>query len=469
MRDRLVKKTALLLATSSMAALMMLAPPAHADLQDEMDSLFGEMSNTTDPAVFETQRRGVISGGRYTTKAKIFDEQLIAFSPPSWKGGCGGIDMFNGSFSFISADQIVQLLRQVAANAKGYAFQIALDTVCPQCSNHIDAFQKKIQELNQYLGNSCQMAQGIVDNAPSSFENLGKTTASIGATLNGAVSDFFSAREETETAKTPEEQLTNEEMIKKELQGNLVWNQLQKQNTKAWFRYGDDELLETMMSMTGTLIRVEPTDDGNGSKTQPLITKPPKADLLRAMLEGGNVDVYKCDDDKCMAPTNQTITLEGYGSKVEDLLLGTASSPGVIAKYAHNSGTLSTAEKQLVASLPAATGTIVRNLAILSEESARIFAINASNAIALNMVYTTADELFRAVSLVISQSQAPHQNKAYEQVMDAQRQVREDFRQLQSEYGDVNAMIPRYNEMIKNIRKQRYTLSTLARPQSTKE
>ena len=91
---------------------------SHADIQDELDSFFGEMSNATSPGVFETQRRGVFSGGRYTTKSKIFDENLISFAPPSWKGGCGGIDMFNGSFSFVSAEQIVQLLRQVAANAK---------------------------------------------------------------------------------------------------------------------------------------------------------------------------------------------------------------------------------------------------------------------------------------------------------------------------------------------------------------
>lgn len=280
---------------------------SHADIQDELDSFFGEMSNATSPGVFETQRRGVFSGGRYTTKSKIFDENLVSFAPPSWKGGCGGIDMFNGSFSFVSAEQIVQLLRQVAANAKGYAFQLALDNVCPDCSKHIEAFQKKIQALNQHLGNSCQLAQGIVNDATSAFELKGKTDASIAATTTGLVSDVFGSREETETGRSPEEELGEDELLRRELIGNIVWQQLKKQNAKAWFTYGDDALLETMMSLTGTIIRKPPVIDPNhvgdpadAGKTLPLETKPAKPDILRAILEGGSVKIYNCDtDDKC--------------------------------------------------------------------------------------------------------------------------------------------------------------------------
>ncbi len=154
----------------------------------------------------------------------------------------GGIDMFNGSFSFVSAEQIVQLLRQVAANAKGYAFQLALDNVCPDCSKHIEAFQKKIQALNQHLGNSCQLAQGIVNDATSAFELKGKTDASIAATTTGLVSDVFGSREETETGRSPEEELGEDELLRRELIGNIVWQQLKKQNARAWFTYGDDAL-----------------------------------------------------------------------------------------------------------------------------------------------------------------------------------------------------------------------------------
>ena len=130
---------------------------SQASLQQEMNQLFGSMTNTTAPGVFESQRRGVISGGSVVVRNRIMNENLVSMVPPSFQAGCGGIDMFAGSLSFINADQFVQLLRSVAANAKGYAFQLALSAMCEKCSQHMETLQKKIQQLNEYFGNSCQM------------------------------------------------------------------------------------------------------------------------------------------------------------------------------------------------------------------------------------------------------------------------------------------------------------------------
>lgn len=128
----------------AVGTLMMTADTAEAHgLQSEMDKLFGQMSNTTPPGVYESQRRGVLAGGRVTGKAKIFDENIVAFAPPSWKAGCGGVDLFGGSLSFINADQIVQLLRSVAANAKGYAFQLALITFFQMAPNGLRTSRRK--------------------------------------------------------------------------------------------------------------------------------------------------------------------------------------------------------------------------------------------------------------------------------------------------------------------------------------
>ncbi|RFC87550.1 conjugal transfer protein TraH, partial [Klebsiella pneumoniae] len=63
-----------------------------------------------------------------------FDENLVSFAPPSWKAGCGGVDLLGRTIKKKKTDQIVQLLRAVAANAKGYAFQLALDNVFPDLS-----------------------------------------------------------------------------------------------------------------------------------------------------------------------------------------------------------------------------------------------------------------------------------------------------------------------------------------------
>ena len=87
-------------------------------LQSQMDSVFDSMINVTRPGVFEGQRRGVVSAGSVYVRNKIVDTNVVTFVPPSWKGGCGGIDFFGGSFSFIDADQFIQLMRAVASNLK---------------------------------------------------------------------------------------------------------------------------------------------------------------------------------------------------------------------------------------------------------------------------------------------------------------------------------------------------------------
>lgn len=132
-------------------------------LSKEMDGLFGEMTHYTKPNLLASQNRGVFTGGRFTAKNRIAQENLMSLTPPSWKAGCGGIDMFNGSFSFIKYEQIVQLFRSIGANAKGYTFQLALDNVFPDGVKWMESLQRKIQLMNQHLGNSCQLAQGVVN------------------------------------------------------------------------------------------------------------------------------------------------------------------------------------------------------------------------------------------------------------------------------------------------------------------
>lgn len=452
-----------------------------ASLQDEMDSMFGEMSNTTMPGVFKTQARGVIAGGRFTSKSKIFDENLVSFAPPSFKGGCGGVDMFGGSFSFVSGDQIVQLLRQTAANAKGYAFQLALDNVCKSCATWIETFQKKIQSLNQHLGNSCQLAQGIVNDATSSFELKGKTDASAAETVSGLTKDWFGSWGESGGKGSVEniyDKKGSEELIRLHLMGNIVWQQLQEQGVRSWFQYGDTGLLETMMSLTGTVVRGEPTQDkthpgteSDVGKTQELYFHPAKVDLLRVLLEGGTAQLYSCasDNRNCLKPSEKNVNITGLGQKVQDMLLGTGSRPGIIHKFAHNYGDLSAEEQAFMVNLPSGTGTIVRNLAILSEDSARIFAIRASDSIALTMVYTLSEELLRAVNLALTKSKAPHLGTAIEFIGQSQQRIRADFAVLQSQHGDPSVLIDYYNGLLLNLRKNQYTLNQMTRPRRSLE
>lgn len=445
-----------------------------AGLQSEMDSLFSGMTNVTMPGVYETQRRGVLAGGRVTTKNKIFNENLVSFTPPSWKAGCGGVDLFGGSFSFINSDQLIQLLRSVASNATGYAFQLALDNVSPDISKHINEFQKKIQQLNQYLGNSCQLAQGLVNNATSGMDFKSKTDASMIGTASGLFTDFFASKQ-TPDGKEAVEVVKKEDPAKYEkMTGNIVWKSLKDNRANSWFKYGDDDLLESMMSITGTIIVGDLKDDPNaakgstGAKTNPIHTIPGNQIGLVDLLVGGSITIYSCAHDKKQCAGNNTGTLptrkadlKGMQKKVLDMLIGTESKPGIISKFANNEGTLRDEEKAFLAEMPGGLGTVIRQLSVLNPDAANIFARDASGAIALAMMYQLADQLITVVRTSLSNAESSYVGKAHQQLALASKVLIQDYTILKSQFGDVSEQLEKYNILLTNIRKQKYMLSTM--------
>ncbi len=48
---------------------------------------------------------------------------------PDINAGCGGIDAYLGSFSFINGDQLQRFVKQIMSNAAGYFFDLALQAI----------------------------------------------------------------------------------------------------------------------------------------------------------------------------------------------------------------------------------------------------------------------------------------------------------------------------------------------------
>ena len=92
------------------------------------------MTNTARPRILRVMAwRYIWSAKRVVVRNRIANENLRPVVPPVIPSRLYGIDMFAEAYSFVNADQFVQLLCLVAANAKGYAFQLA-----PQC--HVRKF-----------------------------------------------------------------------------------------------------------------------------------------------------------------------------------------------------------------------------------------------------------------------------------------------------------------------------------------
>jgi len=118
----------------------------------------GVIMDTTSSGSMSLRDKTVLYGGGVKIKAPNMTLTPLNIQAPSVKGGCGGIDLAFGSMSFLSADQVVKFMEAIMANAEGVAFDIALKTLCPSCSETLKAMEAMANQINNMSLDSCQSA-----------------------------------------------------------------------------------------------------------------------------------------------------------------------------------------------------------------------------------------------------------------------------------------------------------------------
>ncbi|WP_204340055.1 conjugal transfer protein TraH, partial [Rhizobium leguminosarum] len=89
-----------------------------------MNDMF--VTTSTSAQTYNSQRLMGVYGGSLSIRSPGRGINIVQFAPPRIDAGCGGIDIFFGSFSFINGAQFEQLLRSIAANATGFAVKAAI-------------------------------------------------------------------------------------------------------------------------------------------------------------------------------------------------------------------------------------------------------------------------------------------------------------------------------------------------------
>jgi len=441
---------------------------AWAELQQEMDAMFSTLTNGSSPTAHLGQRRGVLSGGSLVVRNRIMQTQPIAMVPPSFSAGCGGIDLYGGSFSFINMNQFVTLMRSIAANAGGYAFQLAINAMCPDCGNVMTDLQKKIQQFNQLFSNSCQLAQGIVNDGVSAFDTQNKSRMSNIAFSKG-VSDVFGSWTAGGGQGDPVQQAKSgaPKAFQTEIQGNLVWRALNRVHAGRWFAFGGPGFLEAIMSVTGSLILQAPVsaEDGQGENT-PLVNLPPML-RLRDLINGSGsgtdpahgVKVYRCDTphvDGCLNPRIENLELQGLKPQVEALLLGTDSGAGLIQKFATNSGSLSEAEQAFMDVTPAALGALLRNLAREDLGLARLLAEEGAPVIALELAQLLIQDMLDAVRQATAVNDHAYAQKLSENLDHVREELRAEYSELAGRYGNSQSLMAFYHDLMGTLKPGHY-------------
>ncbi len=422
------------------AAILALTPPASADMNGQMASMFNSLVNTTPPGFYDTFRRGELSGGSIYVRNRIVSPNMIGFNPPSFRAGCGGIDFFAGSFSFINAEQFVQLMRAVASNAAGYAFNFALGQICRDCMQHIETLQRKIQELNQFAGNSCQLAQGIVNDGISAFMGQKYGEASIVGMAEGLGDVFESWTIGDGQSPTEALNAAGNPAMTERISGNVVWRALKRGNTAGWFAAGGgDEVDSVLMSIAGTVIvEWDPATD------EPQIqTLAGNAELIESWVFGWQARYYSCageGENGCLSPTIATSNWQAnaFVDRIYDRL--TNPTDGLIRVIRTNTNPTA-AQRGLVGPMPASPGAMFVRHAAIAAAAAVTFAREAANHLALEMASNLLRDLYGTVARAVDASEDPFAPEVKRVMAEAARANEAEFARLQKKFGSVPELV----------------------------
>ncbi|MEO6716414.1 MAG: conjugal transfer protein TraH [Novosphingobium sp.] len=283
-----------------------------------MDGFLGDMgvaANVNGPTAFQGQSAGYYSLGNVWTRFPQKNTQIANLQLPSAKAGCGGIDIFAGSFSFINAGEVVALLKAIANNAVGFAFSLAIDTVCPECSKIMQEFAQKAQLMNNLSINSCEAAQGLVGGIWPKGDLADKAICEAIGNSEGIFTDYAAAKHGCGTqgrrASTVQAGGVKYDDVNPGVARNYTWHILKK---SAFFSPGgtfDRELAEYAMTIIGTIIYRPPTDSDPG-KFIP-IAGDASSTLVTSLLDGTGSErvlVFNCDEpDKCLDPGFKSLAL----------------------------------------------------------------------------------------------------------------------------------------------------------------
>lgn len=290
----------------------------HSDLNKFFDQMGGGGGNYTQAAAWQGQSAGYLTGGNLFIRTPVRNIQLISVTLPDIKSGCGGIDAYLGSFSFINSDSIKIMGKQILSNAAGYAFDLGLETICPQCKAVKDYLQKLASDTNNMNISTCQAAQSIVGGLwPKSQVASAKICQDLG-TSHDVFSDWAASRQGCGVGGENDNvynKANDQEKQRIPRNRNLTWDTFTKLNQ---FFSNDRALKEFIMSMVGTVIY-----DGQGNPTF-LSPRGGSEAMFNTLLNGGTEKIYRCNDnDTCLKPAISEFTFtdeEAMTGRVREML-----------------------------------------------------------------------------------------------------------------------------------------------------
>jgi conjugative transfer pilus assembly protein TraH len=334
-------------AIATAAAFALVVPPVTlraGDLNAEVNNMFnslGTIGNYTAPGAFRGQTFNTYTGGSLFMRAPNKVYQLAAIQFPSAKAGCGGIDVFGGSFSHISSAEFKNMLRNITAALPGIAFQLALEAVSPLLGG-LTKWAKGLETwINNARINSCETAKAIVSTAAEAAGYSSQEACSDLAIEMGLETDRDAARRRCATDRTSilaSARTSGDANVRNKAPfvGNLTWKALQYTGA-----YLDDQERELIMSIVGTVVFYPEDAARDPEPIAPTITS--ISQLLYGQAPGAGTDVtqhlLRCNDyTNCDVVTlNTAYTHTPFTARVETMMRSIADKIATRAAIPNNS------------------------------------------------------------------------------------------------------------------------------------
>lgn len=293
---------------------MMVSSLSHADVNGDLNNYFNKLGfegNATGAAAWQGQAAGYVTGGNLFLRNQVKQMQIMSFTPPSLTAGCGGIDAFLGSFSYINSDQLEQLIKNMVASSPGVFFDLAMQTVAPELKDVKDYLQKAAQDINSMNMNGCQAAQGIIGGLwPKTQVSQQKVCQDIAGEQN-IFADWAASRQGCTTGGDQSSVLDKAGAADKDRvlrNKNLMWDIL----TNNALMSSDTEMMELVMNLTGTMIY-----DSNGVPSA-LVPEADHPGLIKALMHGGSAQIQTCvSSGDCLKLSTGNITISISGALTE--------------------------------------------------------------------------------------------------------------------------------------------------------
>jgi conjugative transfer pilus assembly protein TraH len=314
-----------------LVARLVFAPTeAAASTQSELDSFLNEWEtqlSTTTPGFYEGQRRGFVTGGATDLRFPSRTFSPFTISLPSIKGGCGGISLFGGAFSYINGDQFIQYLQNIAQNAVGVAFDMALRTLCPQCATVLSNMEAVARDITGGLKSSCQAVKALAKGeSPVNLTALAHDSCTAANNVLGIASDTwastFKCQDDAEIkaadTRAAAADALNPEKTPTRISQNIFWSAYDK--LQGLNPFWDTDHGQYLMSLFGTLV-LSYADDG-----ATLLSKTPFAHTIEVdQLIGGwaanERKILRCQDSNCLnVQIQDEPAFVGFEQKIEEKL-----------------------------------------------------------------------------------------------------------------------------------------------------